>query len=66
VYVRDASLEVPFEEGETIWTESSYKYRPERIVAMLQQCGFDDLAQWVDDDAGFALTLVEVAPRETS
>jgi L-histidine Nalpha-methyltransferase len=59
VRVAAASLELTFEAGETIWTESSYKYRPPDVVRMLEQCGFRMLGQWVDHVAGFALTLVE-------
>ena len=29
-----------FEAGETIWTESSYKYRPDDVVQMLERAGF--------------------------
>ena len=58
VCIPGASLEVTFEEGETIWTESSYKYRPERVVQMLEGAGFRRVEQWVDDADGFALTLV--------
>jgi L-histidine N-alpha-methyltransferase len=60
VHIPGASLEVTFEAGETIWTESSYKYRPAQIVEMLGRAGFSRVDQWIDDDAGFALTLAEV------
>ena len=59
VRIPGASLEVAFEEGETIWTESSYKYRPEQVVEMLDRAGFTRVDQWIDQDAGFALTLAE-------
>jgi dimethylhistidine N-methyltransferase len=42
---------------EIIWTESSYKYRPESIAALLESAGFRCAAQWIDKDDGFALTL---------
>jgi dimethylhistidine N-methyltransferase len=45
--------------GETIWTESSYKYAPEQIDALLESCGFSAIAQWIDHDDGFALTIAE-------
>jgi dimethylhistidine N-methyltransferase len=61
VRIPAASLEVTFEAGETIWTESSYKYRPADVVQMLERSGFRHLAQWIDDDGGFALTLVEAS-----
>ena len=60
VRIPGASLEVAFEEGETIWTESSYKYRPGRSgqdARARQDSGRVD--QWIDDADGFALTLVE-------
>jgi L-histidine N-alpha-methyltransferase len=40
VRVPAADLDITFEAGETIWTESSYKYRPDRIVAMVERVGF--------------------------
>jgi len=61
VRIPGASLEVAFEEGETIWTESSYKYRPDEVVRMLERAGFHLVEQWIDDDSGFALTLVEAS-----
>ena len=59
VRVPSAQLELDFEEGESIWTESSYKYRLEGIVRMLERSGFRLAEQWSDRDDGFALTLVE-------
>ncbi len=58
VRIEAARLDVAFEEGETIWTESSYKYRPAQIVEMLDRAGFRCVKQWQDEPAGFALTLV--------
>jgi L-histidine N-alpha-methyltransferase len=58
VHVPAASLEVTFEQGETIWTESSYKYDRDSIVVMLGHAGFRRVDQWVDEATGFALTLV--------
>jgi uncharacterized SAM-dependent methyltransferase len=61
VRIQEVNLDVTIEGGETIWTESSYKYQPVEVVAMLERCGFRGGAQWVDWSARFALTLVEVA-----
>jgi L-histidine Nalpha-methyltransferase len=58
VRIPAASLDVTFEEGESIWTESSYKYRPEQVVQMLERAGFRRGEQWIDEANGFALTLV--------
>jgi L-histidine N-alpha-methyltransferase len=59
VRVRAASLEFEIAEGESIWTESSYKYQPDAVVRMLERAGFRLTEQWIDHDDGFALTLVE-------
>jgi len=55
VRVPAARLDISFQPGETIWTESSYKYRPADVLAMLDRAGFAVLDQWTAD--GFALTL---------
>jgi dimethylhistidine N-methyltransferase len=57
VRVSAAGLDVTFDAGEIIWTESSYKYLPYGIVAMLDRGGFGVADQWIAD--GFALTLGE-------
>jgi L-histidine N-alpha-methyltransferase len=57
----DASgLEVVFEPGEPIWTESSYKYEPEAVIAEGLAAGFSRAQQWIDPDARFALTRFSV------
>ena len=52
-----ADLDITFEAGETIWTESSYKYSADHIAAMVERAGFLTTNQWSED--GFALTLAE-------
>jgi L-histidine Nalpha-methyltransferase len=59
ITVAASNLAFTMEEGETIWTESSYKYEPGQVVDMLEQSGFAPVEQWVDDEDRFALTLVE-------
>ena len=59
VHIPSSSLEVVFEAGDTIWTESSYKYQPGDVVRMLERAGFRWVERWIDDEDGFALTLVE-------
>ena len=49
---------VTFACGERIWTESSYKYEPDGIVELGAETGFAARDQWVDREAGFALTLL--------
>ena len=55
VRVPAARLEISFEAGDTIWTESSYKFRPQNVRNFLDRAGFAVLDQWIAD--GFALTL---------
>lgn len=59
IAVPGAGLRFTMRAGETIWTESSYKYRPEGVSALLERAGFHPLAQWIDDTDGFALTLAQ-------
>ena len=59
VRVPASSLEVGFDVGESIWTESSYKYQPQHVVGALERAGFRFADQWIDDTDGFALTLAE-------
>ena len=59
ITVRGADLAFEMEPGETIWTESSYKYKPPDIVAMLERSGFGVRAQWIDAVDRFALTLAD-------
>jgi dimethylhistidine N-methyltransferase len=44
--------------GETIWTESSYKFRCEDIVGLARRTGFDCEIQWVDEEWPFAQSLL--------
>ena len=46
-------------EGETIWTESSYKYTLDSVSDMLAAAGFVRRQAWVEASARFALTLAE-------
>lgn len=55
-----AGLTATFEEGETIWTESSYKHTTEGLAAMGRRAGMACRRQWVDDEGSFATTLFVV------
>jgi dimethylhistidine N-methyltransferase len=57
IRVPGAGLEFMMAAGETIWTESSYKYEPDGVRDLLRRAGFVPRAQWIDEDARFALTL---------
>ena len=65
VSLREQTVAIPgagcrpqFAEGETIWTESSYKYQPEELLEMAVRGGFRPEAQWVDEQWPFAETLL--------
>ena len=60
--VRIAGIDLSFviEEGETIWTESSHKYRLEDLDELARVSGFDVARQWVDQEWPFAETLMRV------
>jgi dimethylhistidine N-methyltransferase len=60
VHIAAARLDVAFEAGECIWTESSYKYQPDGLIASGLTAGFASAAQWIDPDARFALTRFAV------
>jgi L-histidine Nalpha-methyltransferase len=57
--VHVADLAITLEPGETIWTESSYKYEPASIRELIEPAGFVEREQWIDGSARFALTLFE-------
>jgi L-histidine Nalpha-methyltransferase len=58
VSIPAAHLVVDFAADETIWTESSYKFRLEQIAAMARAGAFRIDRQWVDCDWPFAETLM--------
>lgn len=64
VSLADQAVDIPgagrlsLARGETIWTESSYKYTPERLESMADEAGFETDDRWIDDDSQFALTLL--------
>ena len=61
VCFREIDCCIRLDEGEGIWTESSYKYEPEQIVDLGERAGFVRRTQWIDQESRFALTLFDVA-----
>src|SRR5580700_8530464 len=57
VSIPAAEVVIPFEEGETIWTESSHKYSAEEIFQTARAAGFRCTAQWNDEQWPFAENL---------
>lgn len=63
--MRDQTVTIPrarcaisFLKNETIWTESSHKYRAEDIPAMAERNGFRCDTQWIDTEWPFAESLL--------
>jgi uncharacterized SAM-dependent methyltransferase len=49
---------VAFAKDETIWTESSHKFRAEEIPEMAKRMGYRCEAQWIDSEWPFAENLL--------
>jgi dimethylhistidine N-methyltransferase len=62
VRISAARLDIELGAGETIWTESSYKYRTADVLRMAERAGLAVTRQWQDAEARFALTLCEPRP----
>ena len=52
---------VNLRQDETIWTESSYKFRLEDIVQLARTTGFACETQWVDEEWPFAQSVLRAA-----
>jgi uncharacterized SAM-dependent methyltransferase len=50
-----------FDAGESIWTESSYKYDRPRLDRLLAEGGFRVDQLWTDEEAQFWVALLAVA-----
>jgi dimethylhistidine N-methyltransferase len=50
---------IPFEAGETIWTESSYKYDDETLEQLVASAGFAITRLWTDEAARFHVALLD-------
>ena len=59
--VRVAGVEIPFRKGETIWTESSYKYRADEFASLAAQAGFRLERLWTDPVELFSVQYLTVA-----
>jgi len=62
VRVVGAAVDVALEKGETIWTESSHKFRLDDIAALARVSGWRTAGQWVDREWPFAETLLTPSP----
>ena len=59
VAIPAAECSIHFAEGESIWTESSYKYETDGVRELGAAAGLAVRGQWVDERDGFALTAFE-------
>jgi dimethylhistidine N-methyltransferase len=57
VSIDAVAITVAFRAGESIWTESSHKYKVPEIAQMAIASGFACPAQWIDHEWGFAENL---------
>ncbi|HEX7087786.1 MAG TPA: L-histidine N(alpha)-methyltransferase [Vicinamibacterales bacterium] len=58
--IPDADVDVVLAPGEAIWTESSYKYEPHTLGAIVREAGFEPAELWIDQADRFALALASV------
>ena len=61
VAIRSLGIEVSFEDGETIHTESSYKFDRGQIAALAAGTGFELRRTWTDSGGRFASNLLVAA-----
>ena len=57
VRIVGAGCRVSFTEGETIWTESSHKFAPDRLPRLASAAGFVEIDRWADEAWPFADSL---------
>ena len=62
VRIRQAGVDAVIHADETIWTESSHKFRLEDVGRLAHTSGFNIASQWVDAEWPFAETLLSPRP----
>jgi L-histidine Nalpha-methyltransferase len=58
VNIPASEIVVEFQEGETIWTESSHKYSADEVSEIARKAGFRCEVQWIDEQWPFAENLL--------
>jgi dimethylhistidine N-methyltransferase len=61
VRIPPLGLELRIEGGESIWTESSYKFRPGELAELAETCGYARVDAWTDVEWPFSLDLLVAA-----
>ena len=59
VQIPALDLRLRFASGESIHTESSYKYRPGQAESLLRSAGFEPEKTWMDEKGWFAVCLAK-------
>ncbi len=57
ITIRKAGFRFYLREGETIWTESSHKYDPRKVIQMGERAGYRCAGQWFDAEWPLAQNL---------
>jgi dimethylhistidine N-methyltransferase len=57
VHIRAIDLEIPFEEGEAIHTENSYKFDLDQLAELARETGFTLEKTWLDGARRFSFNL---------
>jgi uncharacterized SAM-dependent methyltransferase len=60
VSIPAAGIDARFSRGESIWTESSYKFEPAQLEALGAAVGLTIDRIWIDEPSRFALALFKV------
>jgi L-histidine N-alpha-methyltransferase len=63
VTIPGADTVAHFAPGESIWTESSHKYSPERLLDIGRAAGLHPERQWIEPDGRFCTTLFVARSR---
>lgn len=58
VSIPGAEIVIEFQQGETIWTESSHKFSAEELFQTAREAGFRCEVQWIDEQWPFAENLL--------
>jgi len=64
--VRVSGAKIRFREGESIWTESSYKYTLDEFRSLAAGSGFAPGRVWTDEEGLFSVHLLTVEARSES
>lgn len=63
--VNVAGRQIHFEQGESIWTECSYKYDETRLEALVNEAGFEMVQTWSDSAGLFRVAFLRSNRRST-